>query len=157
MNLLRQFGSIIGTAVLLLILWAVAANLPKYKRVIPDADYRDMDMIDKDDTTGVDATVGIRRLRRGDIVAFYPSTDDDQGAAFAFVAGLPGDILTFSDGTLRIGDEAWDESHVPQRLGDIDALPVPQDHVYLLSQHHQFDSVDLGPIPANLLIGRVKD
>lgn len=157
MNLLRQFGTIVGTALLLLLLWAVAANMPKFKRVIPEAGYRDMSQIDKDDTTGVDGTVTVRQLRRGDIVAFYPSAEDDAGAAFGYVAALPGETMTISDGTLRVDDEAWDKTSIPQSLGDVEALPIPADHVYLLSDGHQFDSTRLGPIPAAFLIGRVKD
>lgn len=157
MNLLSQLASIIGTAILLLILWAVAANLPKFQRVIPDAGYNDMSNIAKDETTGVDATIGISQLRRGDMVAFRPSTDEDQGAAFGYVAGLPGEVLTVSDGTLQIGTEPWSQTSIPQSLGDIPALPVPADHVYLLSDNHRFDSTRLGPIPGAFLIGRVKD
>jgi hypothetical protein len=157
MNLLSQLASIIGTAILLLILWAVAANLPKYKRVMPDAGYRDMQEIDQDATTGVDATIGIAQLRRGDMVAFRPSADDDQGAAFGYVAGLPGEILKISDGTLQAGDEPWSLTSIPRHLGEVPALPVPADHLYILSDGHQFDSTRLGPLPGAFLIGRVKD
>lgn len=157
MNLLHQLGSLVGTAVLLLILWAVAVNLPKFKRVMPGAGYSDMHRIAKDETTGVDGTVGLDRLRRGDVVAFWPSADEDQGAAFAYVAGLPGETLKFSGGTLEIEGHPWDETNIPRELGDVPALPVPAGHVYLLSDEHRFDSTTLGPVPGAFLIGRVKD
>ncbi|MDA3960164.1 MAG: S26 family signal peptidase [Planctomycetota bacterium] len=157
MNLIKQIGSVLGTVLLLLILWGVARWLPSLKRVIPASGYDDMSQIDKDETTGVDGTVTLAHLRHGDVIAFRTDVEDDENIAFGYVAALPGETLRISDGTLAVNDKPFTDTDIPQNMGDVPALTIPRDHVYVLSERHQFDSTAYGPIPGRFLLGRVKE
>jgi len=157
MNLLRQIGSLVAAAALLLILWAVAANLPKFRRVMPDAGYRDLHGLPTDETIGVDGTIGVTGLRRGDIIAYRTDQADDENIAFGRVLGLPGETITVSDGTAAVDGRPWDGSSVPHGLGDVPGMAVPEHHGYVMSDGHQLDSTRLGPIPGSFLLGLVKD
>jgi signal peptidase I len=115
---------------------------------------------------------GKRQLRRGDIVVLQPSDLwKARGAkgtfAVARVVGLPGDILTFTQGRVLIDGDLLDEpyTHGVPTAGpnaDIDAdgdgtIVVPVGELFLLGDNRRgsLDSRALGPLPIERVVARV--
>ena len=154
MSILRQLLSDTGVVVALLILWMGIEYLPKLKRVAPDTRYHDMrGVIPTDATVSVDATVGLREMRQGDLMAYR--IPDEMETGFGWVVGLPGQRVELVDGELRVDGEAVTDGRVRATQGDRPPVVVPEDHIYTVSQENFFDSLGLGPIPASLVLGRV--
>jgi signal peptidase I len=89
----------------------------------------------------VDPTVR-RWPRRGSVVLFHQPLSGD--LAVKRVGGRPGDVVPFADGFLRLGeDEAW-------LLSDADEVATAA-----AGYGSPIDSRRYGPVPVELLVGRV--
>jgi len=164
MRILAQLWSLVLCGILLVILWGAAVTFPKFKRVIPDHGYRDVIGIPEDETSPVDGTIGIPRLQRGDLIAYRTSSETGSKLAFGYVLGLPGEVISHTakrseeePATMSANDREAQGGTMPGYPADVAMLPVPLNHVYVLSDRHLMDSIAYGPIPGEFIIGRMKD
>jgi len=155
MDFIRAAWSYVGIIVVGIIIWMGVLYLPAYKRVMPDTNYNDIGAIPDDETIGVDATVTLPQLRQGDLICFHIRTKVEEG--FGYIMGLPGERVGLESGAITIAGEHITDVNGGHRMADRAPTVVPANHVWVLSDHHRFDSFRLGPIPADLIIGRVGD
>lgn len=96
-------------------------------------------------------------LRRGDIVA-YGKNHDPSGAAVKRVVALGGDRVIRHTDEKRRDREAAEGRKLG--LGEVpDVLVVPRNHIWVESDNHHISTLDsnvFGPIPVNLVLGRVE-
>jgi signal peptidase I len=89
----------------------------------------------------VDPTIR-RWPRRGTVVLFHEPEDDE--LSIKRVGGLPGERVPFNGGYLVLGpDEAWLEADASREVAGAAGFGEP------------IDSNRFGPVPVDLLVGRV--
>ncbi len=152
-----QVRAILGYMVLMAAVWAAMHFTPAFTMVKREYGYRDMANIGDDERIRVDATIPFENLRRGDLIALHvPAKGGIEAgdAAFARIAGLPGDRVGIRNGLLLINDlEPGDGMNAPRSSPDRPEIRVPRDHLFVVSSEHRFDSFAFGPVPRVAVIG----
>lgn len=95
----------------------------------------------------------------GDRVA-YRTGDGPEDVGFAVVAGLPGDQVRLVGGQLMVGEAevpGWRPYGGYRDLHDIGPLLVPAGHLYVVSKQHQRDSLSLGVIAPDQILGKLRE
>jgi len=147
--------TLLWLAVLTVGLVAAATWLPAYlNRVQVPPDFEDIGGLTP--MTGVWLTAP--PYLAGDVVA-YRIGDGPEDISFAIVAGLPGNEVRLSAGVLLVdGAEvrSWKESGTYRGIHDIGPLTVPANHLYVISKQHMHDSLALGVLAPEQLLGKVR-
>ena len=97
--------------------------------------------------------------QRGEIVVFH-APDQPSELRVKRVVALPGDLIDSTTGRVRIGGHAIPEPYLLKQAssGEINPQIVPADSVFVMGDNRE-DSIDsrrLGPLPRNLVVGRVR-
>ncbi len=101
-----------------------------------------------------DQTVHFANYQVGDGVCYRLGAHEDLIVNFGWVAGLPGDSVAISNGQLFINGKTavrGDAISIP----DCGPIPIPRDHLFIVSDQHQRDSIRYGAVPASALRGRI--
>jgi type IV secretory pathway protease TraF len=144
----------VSYAFIIAILVGVSLVVSRCDRAQPGEGYDDIDGFSIADSKAIDASANVDRLERGQAICYRLGSESPMIAVFGWVAALPGDEVALRGGWLVVNGQ-------PCKRGDSIPLPacapirVPRDHVMVLSDHHRFDSVAYGPIPAGAIRGRV--
>jgi signal peptidase I len=104
-------------------------------------------------------------VHRGDLVVFTapPGEEADVKDLVKRVVGLPGDKVSFHNGSVYIDDKKLDEGYLPDGVvttatcGVPDEVTVPADHYWVMGDNRQAskDSRCFGPIAESKIVGRV--
>jgi signal peptidase I len=94
--------------------------------------------------------------QRGDIVVFRGSRTWPANTLVKRVIGLPGDHITWSNGTVHINGAPLEEPYAVGPIDEFTALTVPPDHLWVLGDNRpaSADSRFHGPVPIADVIGR---
>jgi hypothetical protein len=151
MDFLKQ---LLGYALLVALFWGTVVVVKKMSRVQVPSGYSDVAGLAEYTSYRVDETVTLRQYRAGDPVCYRLGNDADRAVTFAWIAGLPGDEIAIAHNVVTVNGKPAGHGSDVQRP-DAGPLRVPANHVYVLSDSHQLDSVAYGPIPAVGLRGRL--
>ena len=97
---------------------------------------------------------------RGDVIVFDPPSGSDK-PYIKRIIGLPGEEVTFGEGTVFIDGEPLPEDYIQDRTGcrarseNCDVV-VPEGYVYVLGDHrsNSSDSRVFGPVPVENVVGK---
>lgn len=95
----------------------------------------------------------------GDVLA-YRFGDGPEDITFAFIAALPGSTVRLGGGELLVdGNQAqnWHEYGGYRDIHDIGPLTVPAGHYYVVSKEHRHDSLSMGVIGPDQILGKVRE
>ncbi len=95
----------------------------------------------------------------GDVLA-YRFGDGPEDITFAFIAALPGNTVRLGGGELLVdGHEArnWHEYGNYRGIHDIGPLTVPAGHYFVVSKEHRHDSMVMGVIGPDQVLGKVRE
>lgn len=96
---------------------------------------------------------------KGDVVA-YRTGSGPEDVGFGVVRALGGARVQLVGGTLLIDGDEVSGGKVPdlyRGMHDVGPLTVPAGHLYVVSAHHQRDSLALGPISLDQTLGTVRE
>jgi signal peptidase I len=101
---------------------------------------------------------GAAEIERGDMVVFWFPLDKSK-SYIKRVIGLPGDVVTISDGTVMVNGIPLDEPYVPEEYRDHQSLPphpVPPDSYFVLGDHRSSsnDSRVWGTVERSYIYGK---
>ncbi|MFW5751408.1 MAG: S26 family signal peptidase [Planctomycetota bacterium] len=120
---------------------------------LPDR-YTEVTRLGGRDSVTLRPVARVTELERGDLIGYWRSEEKPK-AAFAYVAGLPGDSIHIDqNGALIVNGQAFDKGQALRGAGRRGAVVVPAGHLYVWSDGHQEDSTAKGPIAEALLIGK---
>jgi signal peptidase I len=98
-------------------------------------------------------------VERGDIVVFDPPNDDKP--YIKRIIGLPGDEISFRDGSVFVNGVQVNEAHITEETNCPtsacrEAIVVPEGHVYVLGDNRNSseDSRYFGPVKIDAIIGK---
>lgn len=95
----------------------------------------------------------------GDAVA-YRFGDGPEDIHFAFVAALPGNQVRLVAGDLMVDDHEaanWHACGLYRGIQDLGPLTVPAGGLFVVTKEHQRDSMALGVIGADQILGKVRE
>jgi len=95
----------------------------------------------------------------GDTVAFRTG-EKASDVGFAFVAALPGNQVSLLGGVLQVDGKPasnWRPCGQYHGMPRVGPLTIPAGHLYVVSTQHQHDSLTLGPIGPDRLLGKVRE
>ncbi|MBA3708032.1 MAG: hypothetical protein H0W83_04315 [Planctomycetes bacterium] len=156
MDVLKQ---LLTYAFLLALVWAGITYLPRLSRVQLSVDYSEINVpgVEEYKSYSLDRAATIPMLRHGDAVCYRIAKGDDAMAnGFGYVAGVPGDLVQITKGKVVVNGEV-NRFSGDTLLAEVGPLIIPENHVYVVTTHHNTDSVARGPLPAAALRGRVGD
>lgn len=115
---------------------------------------------DFEDMSGIEAFSGHWLApgpwRAGDLVAYRTGERKDD-IGFGVVVALGGDRLRVSEGRLLVnGQAAGAMSGAFPGTTEAGPLTIPDGHLYVVSTHHRYDSLALGTIAPDQVLGRVE-
>lgn len=149
-------------AILILALWAAIVYLPRFRSVTVPGGNMEVTGAVELESYPLDVTVTLPRLNQGDVVSYRLGDEGEDVVHLAWVAGLPGDRVAVDPaGRLMVNDKPF--AQVPRAhsralgvtLPACGPLTVPADHLFLVNNDGQDDSIGRGPLPAIALRGRV--
>lgn len=148
--------SIVTYGLLIGIVWGLAVFVPRMARLRTMTLYDDIEGFDATQAVNADRTVGLAQLQRGDAVAFRQFKEGVKDDVYlGWVAALPGDVVQIENRRLVVNGTVC-------TLGGETARPymgplaIPGNRFFVVSSFHRFDSIELGPLPASALLGRLK-
>lgn len=102
------------------------------------------------------------KVKRGDVVIFKSDIDNEETGGKKLlikrVIGVPGDILTISDGELYINGSKMEEKYIAAggTPGEVYNLKVGKDEVFVMGDHREVsrDSREFGCIKKGRIIGK---
>ena len=151
MDVLRQ-------AILYLVLvaafWGGVLAMKSLSRVQVPSGYADVDKLSEFTSYRMDQTVTMAAWRSGDAACWRLGPDEERAVNFGWVAALPGDQVQVRDGHLQVNGQAFPQGELIL-LPDCGPLRVPDRHLFLISDHHQGDSIAHGPLPISAMRGRL--
>ena len=147
--------SYIAPAAMLVVLYLAINYARTFSQVtVPNA-YREIRELSGRDAVRLNPLIGLPQLRPGDLIAFRLGGDGQRQEAFGYVAALPGDRVAIDDdGRLLVNDDPFTMGSPVNHTSARPAIIIPAEHIYVWTDMHQQDSLRLGPIPAQMLIGR---
>jgi Signal peptidase, peptidase S26 len=151
MEFLRQ---LLLYGILIIVFWGGIVLMKSLARVDVPLGYSDVRDLPEFTSYRADQTVRFANYQIGDGVCFRLGTEEDLAINFGWVAGLPGDSVSVANGQLLInGNPAVHGEVVP--LSNCGPIQIPRDHLFIVTDQHQRDSVKYGSLPASALIGRI--
>lgn len=151
---LRQLVSYLIT---LGVIIALVLIVPRFARLRVDPGYNDIANLDVDQSLNADTGFAFARLEPGDAIAYGRSGASGEGGGEAlclgWIAGVPGDTVAIRGGKVIARGKAAQGDPVDQP--DRAEVMVPAGHVFVVSSHHQYDSVASGFIPAAAIRGKL--
>jgi hypothetical protein len=135
--------------------WGTIAVVKALSRVQVPSGYSDVDNLEEYASYRVDRNVGIRQLRAGDPISYRLGKAHDHEVYFGWVAGVPGDDVAIAKGEVTVNGKAVGHGDKLASAPDCGPLRVPANHVFVVSDHHDSDSLACGPIPAVAIHGRL--
>jgi len=101
---------------------------------------------------------GTAVIERGDMVVFWFPLDRTK-SYIKRVIGLPGDVVTITDGAVMVNGQTLDEPYVPEEYRDHQSLPphaVPPDNYFVLGDHRSSsnDSRVWGTVERSFIYGK---
>ncbi len=151
MEFLRQLV-LYGT--LIAVFWGGIVLMKSLARIDVPIGYTDVRDLPEYSSYRADQTVRFANYRVGDGVCYRLGSDEDLAINFGWVAGLPGDSFAISGGHILINGKPAVHGE-PVEMGDCGPVHIPRDHLFIVTDQHQRDSLSYGPLPASALIGRV--
>ncbi len=94
-------------------------------------------LINDEQTYGIRVS-GLIRLKRGDIVSFYPTVDSNGHLYVKRIIGLPGETVVVDDGKVYIDGELLDEPYLDEEWTDYNGpfkFEVPAGHYLVLGDN----------------------
>ncbi len=152
MDFLRQM---IIYALLVAAFWGTIAVVKAMSRVQVPSGYSDVNNLEEFTSYRVDRNVGLRQLHAGDAISYRLGKDREHEVYFGWVAGLPGDDVAVVKGELTINGKSTGHGDALTSQPNCAPLRVPANHVFVVSEHHEYDSIAYGPIPAVAIHGRL--
>ncbi len=147
--------SYIVPAAMLVVLYIAINYARSFSQVTVPSNYREIQALSGRDAVRLNPQIGLPQLRSGDLISFRLGGDGDRQEAFGYVAGLPGDQVAIDDeGRLLVNDTVFAMGSPVHHASARPAIIIPAEHIYVWTDMHQQDSLRLGPIPAQMLIGR---
>jgi hypothetical protein len=136
---------------------ALVTVVPRCSRLRVEPEYNDIDKLNIDESITADSGASLASLAIGDAIAFR--LGDQAGGTgqlcLGWIAALPGDEVAISDQAVFVNGSKT--TH-----GDLLTLPdraptmIPAGHCFVVSDHHQFDSLAYGPLPAAAICGKLR-
>ncbi len=116
--------------------------------------YTDINGMEQYSSYRLDGGVPFTQLRAGDAICYRLGPEAERAVQFGWIAAVPGDEIAVSDGTLQVNGTPSPHSG-KLAIPDSPGLRIPAQHLYVLSDMHQADSVARGLIPAIAVRGRL--
>ena len=151
MEFLRQ---LVLYGILIAVFWGGIVLMKSLARIDVPVGYSDVRDLPEYSSYRADQTVRFANYRVGDGVCYRLGSDEDLAINFGWVAGLPGDSFAISGGRILINGKPAVHGE-PVEIGDCGPVPIPRDHLFIVTDQHQRDSLSYGTLPASALIGRV--
>jgi hypothetical protein len=151
MEFLRQ---LILYSILIASFWGGILLIKSFSSKSVPPGYSDVSGLPEFGSYSVDQTVRFQDYRAGDALCFRLGESDDLAVNFAWVVGLPGDSIAVKSGQITVNGMPTERGSALS-MNDCGPIQVPRDHVYVLSDKHQRDSIAQGPLPAAAIIGRI--
>lgn len=95
----------------------------------------------------------------GDVLA-YRFGDGPEDITFSFVAALPGSTVRLGGGALLVDGHAaqnWKEHGRYAGIHDLGPLTIPAGHYFVVNPEHRHDSLVLGVIGSDRILGKVRE
>lgn len=133
---------------------ALVTIVPRFARLRVADGYTDIDGLEVERSLNADTGVAFGSLAVGDPIAYRLSDQDGKNLCVGWIAAMPGDEVALRDklvmvnGKKAVGGPIED---APPRA----PVMIPAGHCYVVSSHHQLDSVAYGPIPAAAIRARL--
>jgi type IV secretory pathway protease TraF len=151
MEVLRQA---ILYVILVAAFWGGVLAMKSLSRVQVPLGYTDVDNLAEFTSYRVDGTVAFSAWRAGDAACWRLGPDEARAVNFGWVLALPGDSVAIRGGTVEVNGQPVQRGHAV-RLPDCGPVRVPDNHLFVISDHHHGDSIAFGPLPASALRGRL--
>ena len=94
-------------------------------------------------------------------MAAYRIGDGPDDIGFGRVIAVEGDTVEFREGRLFVSGnpiERWDPKSARRMpTGNLGPITIPANHIYVLSDRHQRDSIALGVIKPDVLLGSQRE
>jgi len=129
-------------------------------RVTVSSDYTEIEVPDVDRSPSYALKVEpLSAMEGGEAVAYsipQDRTGQGNGNGFAWIAGMPGDMVAITKGVLLVNNVP--EGHCPAMptQADCPPFPVPLGHLFVVTTGHATDSIARGPLPQPLILGVVE-
>ena len=158
MILIKQ---ILSYLILLAVILGVVAGVQHLlSRVTVSSDYTEIEVPDVDRSPSYALKPEpLGAMQVGEAVAYslpQDRTGQGNGNGFAWIAGVPGDVISITKGVLLVNNVP--DSHcqpLPTRA-DCPPFPVPLGHLFVVTTTHGTDSLARGPLPQSLILGVVE-
>jgi signal peptidase I len=101
--------------------------------------------------------IGLRRIARGDVIAFVHGDGDDRRIYLKRAIGLPGETVSIERGIVWVDGRLLDEPYSPQRdAADMAPVTVPAGSLFVLGDNRgdSDDSRSFGPVAQTDVVGR---
>jgi len=155
MTLLKQVVSyLILLGILLGLVWVVKHLL---SRVTVSSDYDEIEVPEVDHSPSYAVKpLPLSEMQTDEVVAYSLPRDRNglgNGNGFAWIAALPGDMVSISKGVLLVNNVPEARCAAMPTRPDCPAFPVG--HLFVVTPIHATDSIARGPLPQSLIIGVV--
>lgn len=105
----------------------------------------------------------VRKPKRGEVIAFRPNGGETSHCYIKRVIGLPGEIVSYEDGSILIDGEAIKENYVTTQIEDAGLLEEPislgQDEYFVLGDDRKNSedsrSANVGNVKRSEIAGKV--
>ncbi len=151
MDVLRQA---IWYAVLIIAFYGVVLAMKSLSRVQVPSGYSDVENLEEFTSYRVDQTVSFNAWKPGDALCWRLGPSDEQAVNFGWVAALPGDRVQIREGHLEVNGQRSPKGAQIQ-LPDCGPVRIPAQHLFVINDRHQGDSVAVGPLPSSAIRGRL--
>lgn len=151
MEVLRQAMMYV---ILVAAFYGVVLAMKALSRVQVPSGYTDVENLAEYTSYRLDQTVAFSAWKPGDALCWRLGPEAEQAVNFGWVAGLPGDRVQVRDGHLEVNGQRNSRGEQIQ-LPDCGPIRVPAQHLFVINDLHQGDSIAVGPLPSSALRGRM--
>lgn len=141
-------------AILVAAFYGVVLAMKALSRVQVPTGYGDVANLVEYTSYRLDQTVAFGSWKPGDALCWRLGPDSEQAVNFGWIAALPGDRVQVRDGHLEVNGQRTPKGDVIM-LPDCGPVRVPAQHLFVINDRHQGDSIAVGPLPASALRGRL--
>ena len=118
------------------------------------AKFNDFSPVKRYERMHLDTTVPIKDLGIEDVVCLILDPNDSAKMALVGLLACQGDLVGVSGGkVVRNGTQL--DMNAGGSAQELAAVPVPAEHVFVVSTRHQYDSFAFGPIPRGSIRGLI--
>ncbi len=155
MQWIRQFisyGLTLGAII------ALVTIIPRCSRLRVTPEFTDIDKLNVDESLNADNGARLSSCAIGDAIAFQMGNSAGGAGelSLGWIAAMPGDEVAIRDKAVFVNGSKTahgDAVSLPDRAPTM----VPAGHCFVISDHHQFDSLAYGPLPASALRGKLRN